>query len=84
MGPKWDPFRTSRPQIWTSGPPNLEVSGPHFEGLRAYMPEWTLGDYVYFSVHGPRGHCKEVLGARNYTRAPPVSWSTSRLGTSGR
>ena len=47
------------------------------------MPEWALGDYVYFSVHGPRGHCKEVFGARNYTRAPPVSWSTSRLGTSG-
>ena len=71
QGPKTGP----RTQIW--GP------GPHSEGLRAYMPEWALGDYVYLSVHVPEGHSKEVLDARNYTRALPVSWSTSRLGTSG-
>ena len=75
-GPKTGP-RTPDLGFGTS---NLEGSGPHSEGLRAYMPEWALGDYVYFSVHGPRGHCKEVLGTRNYTRAPPVSWPPAGWG----
>ena len=75
MESRRDPKQDLAPQIW--GP------GPHSEGLRAYMPEWAPGDYVYLSVHVPEGHSKEVLDARNYTRALPVSWSTSRLGTSG-